>query len=323
MPRLLHARFVITGTSSLVAATTTATLGEDASTDGSPSEAADTRIADAAEAGAESRPASNAAALSTTAGVASVTAEATSSAATAIVPKKVACRWKTPSGDVLPTVKTILIKLQRILYDMTKDDGLKIGSHKFRWFFGGFGPAYDVLEESKRRGEVPSQITLTNLEDAGTGIFWEVLTGQVTGRPQYDPKFPNADMTLVYSVTRTKKQRAAEQQAANNRAAAEAKAAAEREAFLDTLKQAAPEPGCLLKEAQPVRRMEIRICDPDQDIKMEDLYDTKDFEGISLDYYATRVNGDRQSCTRIILRFVQSPLYEVMDLRAGMQPTLC
>jgi hypothetical protein len=135
---------------------------------------------------------------------------------------------------------------------------------QFCWFFSYFGPAKKVLEEAKRRKEVPSQITLDDLEAAGTGILWKMLTDQVTGRQKFDPLFSNADMTRVWSVTRTMKQIAAEQRAANERAAAEAKAAAERDTFLDTLKQAVPKPGKPLNEAQLMRRMEIRIRDPEQ-----------------------------------------------------------
>ena len=94
---------------------------------------------------------------------------------------------------------------------------------------------------------------------------------------------------------------------------------AERDAFLDTLKQAVPQPGCPLLIVQPVRRMEIRICDPEQEINIEDLHAT---EGIALDHYADTLTGDRTASTRIMLRFVEIHLYELMGLRTGMQRTL-
>ena len=68
--------------------------------------------------------------------------------------------------------------------------------------------------------------------------------------------------------------------------------------------------------------MEIRICDPQQEIKIDKLFKTGRFEGIALDYYADTLNGDRIAFTRIMLRFVEIHLYGLMGLRTGMQRTL-
>jgi hypothetical protein len=76
-----------------------------------------------------------------------------------------------------------------------------------------------------------------------------------------------------------------------------------REALLDALTQKVPAPGSILRKDQAMRRMEIRVCDPQQVIKIDKLYNTKNYGGITLEHYADTQNGKREAFTRIMIRY--------------------
>eukprot|EP00953_Heterococcus_sp_UTEX-ZZ885_P014746 8328-Heterococcus_DN1.PRE.2 len=189
------------------------------------------------------------------------------------------------------TVLPLIAKLQKILYEKSKDrEGRLIGYKEFFHVFRPQEAAYRLLREAK----ITSSITSSTLMKVGTGVCWEVVTPHETDRGII--KTPG-----VWRVLRSRKQAAAEKKAAEDRAAADIEAVAEREAFLNTLPQEVPAPGSMLRKDQAMRRMEIRVCDPQQLIKIDKLYNTKNFGGISLEHYADTQNGSREAFTRIII----------------------
>eukprot|EP00953_Heterococcus_sp_UTEX-ZZ885_P013798 7868-Heterococcus_DN1.PRE.1 len=133
---------------------------------------------------------------------------------------------------LLQTVLPIIVKLQKILYENSKDrEGRLIG---YKEFFHVFRPL-EAADRLLREYKITSSVTSSTLMKVGTGVCWEVVTPHEVEYPEtiINNEFRRVQTIKtagVWRVLRSKKQAAAEKKAAEDRAAADAKALAKREA---------------------------------------------------------------------------------------------
>jgi hypothetical protein len=220
----------------------------------------------------------------------------------------------------------VLVKVQKILYQISKvHEGHQIEYKQFFEVFSTSGAGTLLLEQYLRDNKM-TNVTSNTLMRLGEGVMWHVVTPHEVDYPEtiINDKFVRRKRIKTPGVWRVKlstRQTKAEQKQAEDRAAAVAKAAAQRKDFLDKLKQEVPAPGCPLKEGQAMRRMEIRVCDPSQELSVGELYNTKEFEGISLEHYADTLNGNREAFARIIIRLVEGILQRAFLYRTLFKQT--